>query len=173
MIRSDKRYTSNTLAGSANQNWFSPEDPSAVHTGRVFYQLFAGGRYGYSFLYSNRMDTTFADGSHSHAGRCGKPWTIRRLMAGICSPSVDPAAITTGILLRRTNENLSGSRVCDDRSGRADGTAGGLFVPGDHLFRHRDPVPHGIADPLLSVSARAVYPFDERAVPGLSAVTDR
>lgn len=92
MIRPDKQYTSNTLAGSANQNWFSPEDPSAMHTGRVFYRLFAGGRYGYSFLYSNRIDTTFADGSHSYAGRCGKPWTIHRLMAGICSPSVDPAA---------------------------------------------------------------------------------
>ena len=43
-----KQYTSNTLAGSSNQSYFLSDN--TLQIGRVFYKVFAGGRYNYSFL---------------------------------------------------------------------------------------------------------------------------
>ena len=42
------RYHANTLAGSGNQSWFSL---AGERTGRVFYQVFAGGEYRWSPLF--------------------------------------------------------------------------------------------------------------------------
>lgn len=89
MTRFTGEFTSNTLAGSANQNWFKPENPTELYTGRVFYKLFSGGNQSYSLLYSNGIDTTFADGQHSYAERQLKSWTIHKLSVGICPPNVD------------------------------------------------------------------------------------
>ena len=60
-----KQYTSNTLAGSSNQSYFLSDN--TVQTGRVFYKVFAGGRYNYSFMFTNVIDSTYADGTHSKA----------------------------------------------------------------------------------------------------------
>lgn len=78
-----KRYLSNTLAGSCNQSWFAPE-PGEVCTGRVFYRLYAGGTWEYRLFFSNVIDSTFADGTHSAANRILPPWTILGARVSVC-----------------------------------------------------------------------------------------
>ena len=75
-----EKYISNTLAGSANQSWFSPDGETV--TGRVFYKIFAGGTYDYSILFSNVIDSTFSDGLHSHRNLVCDEWEI--LSASVC-----------------------------------------------------------------------------------------
>lgn len=69
-------YVSNTLAAAANQHFFINEDAEKEHKARVFYKVFAGGRYGYSFLFSNIIDSTYADGSVSHMNLVCDEWEI-------------------------------------------------------------------------------------------------
>lgn len=68
-----EKYVSNTTAGSANQTVFFHGDG----VGRVFYRLFCGGKFRYSFLFSNAVDSTFADGSISWCNRPCETWTLR------------------------------------------------------------------------------------------------
>lgn len=86
MIYFDK-YVSNTIAGSGNQLYFSAPEKQ---TGRCFYKITAGGRFDYSFLFSNIIDSTYSDGSISHKNLICDSWTIHGARVGKCSeiPSV-------------------------------------------------------------------------------------
>lgn len=70
------RYTSNTLASAGNQYFFISEDKEKEQVGRAFYKVFAGGKYNYSFLFSNTIDSTFSDGSKSHMNLVCDEWEI-------------------------------------------------------------------------------------------------
>ena len=50
MKRYFETYVSNSVAGSANQLFFSADRPQ---TGRIFYKIACGGEYSYSLLFSN------------------------------------------------------------------------------------------------------------------------
>lgn len=67
-------FSSNTLAPSSNQSWFLGD--GRIHKGRVFYKAFAGGKYKYSFMFTNIIDSTFSDGSHSQANLICDKWEI-------------------------------------------------------------------------------------------------
>ena len=87
------KYTSNTLAAAANQYFFINEDPEKECRSRVFYKIFAGGRYNYSLLFTNIIDSTFRDGSVSHMNLVCDEWEI--VSAGValcdeCSTTVMP-----------------------------------------------------------------------------------
>ena len=79
-----QKFHSNTLAGSGNQSFFLTDDANTVYTGRVFYKIFAGGTYRYSFLFSNIIDSTFSDGAYSHKNLICDQWKIVRAAVGIC-----------------------------------------------------------------------------------------
>lgn len=79
-----EEFSSNTVAASANQHWFSMEG-EAPRTSRVFYRIQAGGRYLYSFLFSNLIDSTYADGKLSHKNLVLPPWRIHAARAGRCT----------------------------------------------------------------------------------------
>lgn len=89
-----QEFSSNTLAGSGNQSYFLTEDESRIYTGRIFYQIFAGGTYRYSLLFSNILDSTYADGSHSHKNLICDSWEIVKASAGLCpaAAQLDQAA---------------------------------------------------------------------------------
>ncbi len=84
------QYVSNTVAAGGSQHHFSPADPEQVFVGRLYYRLFEGGTLEYSLLFSNTVDSTFADGKDSRQGhRCGV-WKITHLRLGVTdTPSVD------------------------------------------------------------------------------------
>ena len=67
-------YSSNTLAGSANQHFFIAE--KGKHTGRVFYKIFKEGEFNYSILFSNIIDGTYGLGDVSHKNYICDSWTI-------------------------------------------------------------------------------------------------
>lgn len=52
-----EKYSANSLAGTGNQSWFDSD--GEAHIGRIFYKVFSGGNYNYSFLFSNITDSTF------------------------------------------------------------------------------------------------------------------
>ncbi len=74
------KFVSNTLAGSSNQSFFYSDEEVTV--GRVFYKMFAGGEFNYSFLFSNTIDSTFSDGTHSHRNLVCDEWEI--ISASVC-----------------------------------------------------------------------------------------
>lgn len=76
-------YGSNTLAGSGNQYVFFPEDDE-VHTGRIYYKVFAGGTYRYSLLFTNMVDSTYSDGSVSHCNLICDEWELVSASVGVC-----------------------------------------------------------------------------------------
>ena len=76
-------YTSNTCAGSGNQLVFGTGGQE--HVGRIYYKIRTGGTYRYSFLFSNLMDSTFADGAVSHKNLICDQWTITGARVGTCA----------------------------------------------------------------------------------------
>ena len=71
-------YVSNSLAPSSNQSYFKSEEKCLS---RSFYKVFVGGKYEYSFVFSNEIYSTYSDGSYSRANiKCDK-WEILSLKA--------------------------------------------------------------------------------------------
>ena len=77
------QFVSNTSAACGNQSYFSLAE-GEILTGRVFLRLNAGGCYDYSLLFSNIIDSTYADGAHSHKNLVCDSWEILSARAGIC-----------------------------------------------------------------------------------------
>lgn len=76
------KYVSNTLAGTSPQHFFSTDGEK--QTGRIFYKLFDRKKYNYSFLFSNIVDSTFADGSASHCNLICDSWDIYEMNVYQC-----------------------------------------------------------------------------------------
>lgn len=76
-----REFHSNTLAGSGNQSWFEPAGAEVV--GRVFYRLFAGGEDRYSLLFSDAMDSTFADDQRHSVNQTLGDWELLSARVGI------------------------------------------------------------------------------------------
>ncbi len=78
-----EKYVSNTYAGSANQHFFTMEEDE-IRTGRILYKISVGGRYNYSLLFSNIIDSTYAKGEVSHKNIVCDSWTIHSAKIGKC-----------------------------------------------------------------------------------------
>lgn len=78
-----EKYNSNTYAGSGNQLYFEMNE-NEMHTGRIFYKISVGGEYSYSILFSNIIDSTYADGSTSHKNLICDTWSICGARIGRC-----------------------------------------------------------------------------------------
>ncbi len=78
-----KTYSSNTVAGGGSQYFFKTDDPNKTYASRTFYKVTASGEYGYSFLFTNIIDSTFEDGSKSHCNLVLDEWYIEGVRVGI------------------------------------------------------------------------------------------
>lgn len=76
-----KTYSSDCTAGSANQVLTCDSEP-VTRCGRIFYRLSHGGE-NYALMFSNQIDSTFADGSVSVANDIGGDWDILSLRVGL------------------------------------------------------------------------------------------
>ena len=81
-----EKYVSNTTAGSSNQTYFCDGDG----VGRVFYRLFCGGKFQYSFLFSNSIDSTYANGQFSRKNRLCSQWELRHASFCVVKELQDP-----------------------------------------------------------------------------------
>ena len=75
-------YVSNTTAGSGSQTVFFSDD--RPHTGRVFYRVTTGGKFNYSFLFTNIIDSTFSDGSVTRKNYVVDSWNILSARVATC-----------------------------------------------------------------------------------------
>lgn len=83
-MRYFEEFSSNSTAGSGNPYFFCPEDPEKKIVGRTYYRITFGGEYRYSLLYSNLIDSTFADGNISHCNLVVDEWMIHGMRIGLC-----------------------------------------------------------------------------------------
>lgn len=88
------KYVSNTLAGSGNQYFFINEDDEKINKGRIYYKVFFGCKFKYSFLFSNILDSTFSDGSKSHKNLICDDWYITALNIGVCEKIENPQRLS-------------------------------------------------------------------------------
>lgn len=82
-MRFFKEFTSNSCAGSGNQFFFRMEEDE-VRCGRVFYKLRTAGKFRYSLLFSNILDSTYADGSVGNCNLICDSWEILSARIGRC-----------------------------------------------------------------------------------------
>ena len=75
-------FVSNTAAGSGNQLYFASE---ARKVSRAFFRVTQGGEYDYALLFSNLIDSTYADGAASHANLVCEGWTLHEARVGRCA----------------------------------------------------------------------------------------
>lgn len=80
-------FSSNTYASSGNQHVFEA-NPEAVSTGRVFYKIAVPGQFGYSLLFSNILDSTYADGTVNHKNLTCDSWQILDAKIARCSGEI-------------------------------------------------------------------------------------
>ena len=79
-------YVSNTLAGTSNQLYFDNTPANgAVSEGMMFYKATVGGEYEYSLLFSNAIDTTFAEGDSGVANMKLEDFEITGVKIGVMS----------------------------------------------------------------------------------------
>ena len=79
-----KKYHSNTTAGSGSQYFFINESDKPTKS-CTLYRVSEGGEYPYSFLISNTIDGTFADGKISHKNLVVDSWVIDKMQVGVSS----------------------------------------------------------------------------------------
>ena len=111
-----EEYSSNTYAGSGNQLFFEA-DAQKKSTGRLFYKITVGGKYNYSVLFSNIMDSTYADGSVSHKNLICDAWVIHNAKIGRCKAADMPGNFSE-LIARRESIDIP---VSDFKDIRFDG----------------------------------------------------
>ena len=84
-------YSSDTTAGCANQALWRCEEPTTV-TGRAWIRLEHGGEK-YALLFSNRIDSTYSDGSVSVANDGGGEWEILSVRVGLAEKTDAPVSV--------------------------------------------------------------------------------
>ena len=75
-------FVSNTAAGCGNQLFF---DAGARRVSRAFFRVAQGGAFDYALMFSNVMDSTYADGAMSHANLICEAWTLHEASIGRCA----------------------------------------------------------------------------------------
>lgn len=101
-----KKFVSNTYAAAGNQHFFNmPENERKIS--RVFYKITCGGMYNYSLLFSNIIDSTFANGAISHKNLICNSWTIHSARVGICKNSAMKKDIKQDEVANEINSNVS------------------------------------------------------------------
>ena len=78
-----RKYRSNTLASTSN-NYMLIFEEEKIITGRIYYKVRKSGKFNYRFLFSDLVDSTFADGRVSRANLSGDGYEILSAYAGAC-----------------------------------------------------------------------------------------
>lgn len=128
-------FHSNTHAGSGNQLYFETKEHE-IHTGRLFYKISIGGKYNYSILFSNIIDSTYSNGMLSHKNLICDEWTIHSARIGRCR-KFDVSKNISELLM--DDENINADIVVSDfKDIQFDGQKSKKVMPGE--FFSSDPV---------------------------------
>lgn len=122
-----EKYSSNTYAGSGNQLYFNMNEKE-VRTGRVFYKISVPGEFGYSILFSNIIDSTFAEGRESHCNLICDGWKIHSARVGVCK-YINPEKELNNLVM--SDDNSSDIKVGDFKEIKFDGKKTKTVMPGE------------------------------------------
>ena len=130
-----EEFKSNTYAGSGNQLFFNM-DENEIRTGRALYKISAGGKDNYSILFSNIIDSTYADGLIGHKNLICENWFIHSARIGRCAGVNTPENISE-LVMDDENENAD-IRVFDFKPISFNGQKTKEVMPGE--FFVSDPI---------------------------------
>ncbi len=151
-----EKYSSNTLGASGNQTYFLTKNPNQTYKGRVFYKIFAGGKYNYSLLFSNIIDSTFADGRRCNANRINDEWTICSAKVSICKGDTDLSSFSSEDFIQLTfngkaeKEVMPGEFFCSDEI-TLDANSGDYLCLETEYFGKEIPYFHEIMIPTFEL----------------------
>lgn len=103
-------FASNTLGGTGNQ-LFCRDDAARVRSGRIYYKIFHGGKYRYSLLFSNIIDSTYKVEYGSWCNFVCDEWEILKVSVGRCKHVTCEAAGEAGNLTTLTFDGSPRKRV--------------------------------------------------------------
>ena len=103
-------FVSNTLGGTGNQLFFR-DDAGAARIGRIYYRIFHGGRYRYSLLFSNIIDSTYKVEYGSYCNLVCDEWEILRVSVGVCKAVTCDMAGEVGRMTTLTFDGSPRKRV--------------------------------------------------------------
>ena len=164
------KFTSNTLAGCANQHYFISD--GTKRTSRAYFKIFAGGEYTYSISFSGVLDSSYRRISF-HDEPCSG-WTICRAKVGRLSsfPSdISPESITLGEVLDPewiSELSFSGERGIVAPSGAFSADPIKLsFSEGEYLcleieyFGEKIPCHPEVAIPVYTMAENGLWEFSK------------
>ena len=125
-----EKYTSNSIAGAANQHIFYPENPDESITTRVFYKIATEGKFNYSLLFSNILDSTYFDGATSNKNMLCDSWVIENALVARCTKDI-PAGKAIDEAANEINLDLSGFQPLTFDGNRKKEVAPGEFFCSD------------------------------------------
>ena len=99
-------FVSNTLGGTGNQLFHRYGD-ARIRRGRVYYKIFAGGKFRYSLLFSNIIDSTYKVEYGSIRNYVCDEWEILDAAVGVCKTTTAEIAGEVGSFVPLT---FGGSR---------------------------------------------------------------
>ena len=125
-------FCSNTVAASANQLFFESEE-NKIHTGRVFYKIQNGGKFKYSFLFSNVIDSTYADGKLSHKNIVCDNLRIHYARVGRCA-NIDNNKELSQMSVADKEENKKADIIVEDLKDIYFGGRKSIQTQGKEIF---------------------------------------
>ena len=79
-----KNFVSNTLAASGIRCMFESENENKTQTGRLFYKIQKEGKFNYSFLFNNVIDSSYNEDYIVGTNKKGEEWLLENARATIC-----------------------------------------------------------------------------------------
>ena len=107
-----KNYVSNTTASSGNQLFFDTGN-NQIKIGRAFFKINCGGEFDYSFLFTNVIDSTYADGSISRCNLLCDSWQIHHAKVGRCK-HIGFGQEICGYTMADSTQNISADIIVSD-----------------------------------------------------------
>ncbi len=101
-----KNYVSNTLAGTSNQLFFNNSSANGkTSEGMMFYKATVGGEFDYSILFSNAIDSTYAQGLQGKPNMIIKDFDIVGVKIGVLKKenTATPESVEESITLVDVN----------------------------------------------------------------------
>lgn len=78
-----KSFFSNTCVGTCNNSLLKLKKQTKI-TSRIFYKVTSAGQFNYKFYFSNKVFSTFDNGSNSKANDNGNAYKLIRARVGVC-----------------------------------------------------------------------------------------
>lgn len=124
-------YSSNTYASSGNQFYFTPKNAQQKYTGRVFYKISNAGKFNYSLLFSNIIDSTYEKGEISQKNLICSSWIIHQARVCVCNKDLLDKDFINNEIANDINNKLNDFKILTFDNKEVKKVAPGEFFSSD------------------------------------------